>query len=153
MVAISPPATTHKWGSISFASTLYLQPVLDLLLNKVPSQWQAELRLGLQEALVNSAKHGNGLDPAKTVSVRFSVIGDCHWWVITDQGTGFSHPCSYTLDVDGGLTLDTAQNVSECGRGLFILYQIFDDVKWSQAGAELVLCKRIRRWARLPLVG
>ena len=53
----------RKWRNLSFTSTLYLAPVLDLLLDEVPSEWQPELRLGLQEALVNAVKHGNSLDP------------------------------------------------------------------------------------------
>ncbi|MFN7355113.1 MAG: ATP-binding protein, partial [Pseudanabaena sp.] len=76
----------HKWSNLSFTSTLYLAPVLDLLLNEVPSEWQAELRLGLQEALVNAAKHGNSLDPCKQITVKFSIISQIYCWVITDQG-------------------------------------------------------------------
>jgi len=55
-------------------------------------RWRAELRLGLQEALVNAAKHGNNLDPSKLVIVRFSLANDHYWWVIADQGCGFNPP-------------------------------------------------------------
>jgi len=52
-----------KWESLSFTSTLYLRPILDALLESAPALMREELRLGLQEALVNAAKHGNQLDP------------------------------------------------------------------------------------------
>ncbi|MBD0268410.1 ATP-binding protein [Pseudanabaena sp. FACHB-2040] len=147
MVVISPPPANHKWGTLSFVSTLYLRPVLDLLLVEVPTTWQAEVRLGLQEALVNAAKHGNNLDPAKKVSVQFSVFGDYHWWIIADQGSGFKHPyqCEETLH---GCTY----HAGECGRGLYILYQVFDEVQWARNGQELHLCKKVRRRSRLPLI-
>lgn len=149
MIAISPPsAEDHKWGSLSFASTLYLYPILDLLLMSVPTQWRPELRLGLQEALVNAAKHGNNLDPTKDVSVRFLVEEDRYWWIISDQGRGFDYPCDCELHCDGDIT----QEVDECGRGLYILHQIFDEVRWAHEGTELQLCKQFKRLSRSPLL-
>ncbi len=132
MIAISArPVVGRNWITISFASTLYLCPILDLLLAEVPAYWQAELRLGLQEALVNAAKHGNKLDPSKTVGVRFSIVQNEYWWVISDEGCGFKTPCGCDLDTDN-CDSDFADNSAlphveqECGRGLFILYQLFD---------------------------
>lgn len=148
MVAISLPPPSHKWGTVSFVSTLYLQPILDCLLEKVPQSWHAEVRLGLQEALVNAAKHGNSLDPAKHVSVRFAIHGSSYWWVITDQGSGFTHPYSCHDTYDG----DCIFNANDCGRGLYILYQVFDQVHWNQGGREVHLCKKIYRARRQPLI-
>ncbi|MCY7279089.1 MAG: anti-sigma regulatory factor [Phormidesmis sp. CAN_BIN44] len=147
MIAVSPRPTRHNWNTVSFASTLYFIPILDLLLAKVPSQWKAEIRLGLQEALVNAAKHGNNLDPCKKVLVHFSTASDHYWWVITNQGSGFEPPCHDT-SVDLHLPCDQ----HECGRGLYILHQVFDEVEWNSQGTELRLCKQVRTSARLPLV-
>ena len=71
MVAVISRPVTRNWVTISFASTLYLCPILDLLLAEIPDQWHTELRLGLQEALVNAAKHGNQLDPIKNIVFGF----------------------------------------------------------------------------------
>ena len=141
MISISLPVKKESWSTVSFASTLYLCPVLDILLAKIPSQWQPELRLGLQEALVNAAKHGNNLDPSKQVSVRFSVSDDLYSWIITDQGTGFkANPCCPKTPED---LLPPEE--SEQGRGLCLLHQIFDQVHWNHQGTELKLCKRVKR--------
>lgn len=149
MIAISPRPTRHNWNTVSFASTLYLVPILDLLLAKVPNHWRSEIRLGLQEALVNAAKHGNNLDPCKKVLVHFSTNSDYYWWVITDQGAGFKPPhCQGEPVVDRHLPCDK----HECGRGLYILRQVFDEVEWNSQGTELRLCKQVRTSARLPLV-
>ncbi len=148
MIAISSLRPVERnWGTISFASTLYLCPILDLLVEKIPRKWQPEIRLGLQEALVNAAKHGNNLDPTKTVVVNFSVINDEYWWIISDEGSGFSPPCRQ-LDCDSGLPLDE----SESGRGLCLLHQIFDQVHWNSDGTQLRLCKQVNSRSRLPLI-
>jgi anti-sigma regulatory factor (Ser/Thr protein kinase) len=134
--------------TLSFVSTLYLHPVLDLLLANVPQQWHAEIRLGLQEALVNAAKHGNRLDPTKQISVRHAASRGYHWWIIADQGAGFPHPCN----CDEAFSQNCSPHPGDCGRGLFILYQIFDKVSWQQGGKELHLCKIIHHHSRLPLI-
>jgi anti-sigma regulatory factor (Ser/Thr protein kinase) len=146
VIAIAPRPVGRNWGTISFASTLYLYPILDLLLAEVPYKWQAELRLGLQEALVNAAKHGNNLDPSKTVVVRFSLIDDQYWWIISDQGCGFTPPCERHTEPTKYLPVDEAEN----GRGLCILHKIFDHVHWNSQGTELRLGKQISHRFRLP---
>ncbi|MEM9905069.1 MAG: ATP-binding protein [Cyanobacteria bacterium P01_D01_bin.44] len=149
MVGIVPPSPKAKWGSLSFASTLYLCPILDTLLEQAPAIARDDLRLGLQEALVNAAKHGNQLDPGKTISVQYTKTGTCYWWVISDQGGGFSFPSRCHHHPDKG----NDGFMSECGRGLFILYQVFDEVRWSNGGKEVHLCKQIRRRSPLLAIG
>lgn len=147
MVAFYPPPVTHKWGTLSFVSTLYLCPILDSLLSNVPPRWRAEVRLGLQEALVNAVKHGNQLDTQKVILVRYTMAAGRYWWIIQDQGQGFETPCKCPPP-DPCSTVE----VGECGRGLYILHQIFDEVRWAHNGRELHLCKRVRRWFSIPLV-
>jgi anti-sigma regulatory factor (Ser/Thr protein kinase) len=148
VIAISLRPVGRDWGTISFASTLYLCPIIDLLLEQIPRKWQPELRLGLQEALVNAAKHGNKLDPSKTVVVHFSVVHDEYWWVISDEGSGFSPPCFNPAEDTEILPDDE----SESGRGLCLLHQIFDQVHWNRQGTELRLCKQVNGRSRLPLI-
>lgn len=147
MITISPRPVKRNWSTISFASTLYLCPILDLLLAEVPCKWHAELRLGLQEALVNAAKHGNNLDPSKIVIVRFSLENDHYWWVISDQGCGFNPPSDCYSDKSEYLPPEESEN----GRGMCILHEIFDRVHWNSQGTELKLGKQVNRF-RLPLV-
>ncbi|MEH1790137.1 MAG: anti-sigma regulatory factor [Nostoc sp.] len=139
MITISLRPVGRYWGTISFASTLYLCPILDLLLAEIPAKLQAELRLGLQEALVNAAKHGNNLDPSKTVVVRFSVIDNQYWWIISDQGSGFTPSSTTNEEPTDYLPPDESEN----GRGLCLLHQIFDQVQWNRKGTELRLCKQM----------
>ncbi len=146
MIAVSSRPAWRKSNTLSFASTLYLLPILDLLLEEIPPQWKHEVRLGLQEALVNAAKHGNNLDPRKTVWVRFYTSGSQYWWVISDEGEGFEVPACEATEREG-----SPCERQECGRGLFILHQIFDKVQWNRRGTELKLCKYVGSPTRQPL--
>ena len=147
MISISPRPLGRNYGTISFASTLYLCPIIDLLLAEVPYRWHAELRLGLQEALVNAAKHGNNLDPSKIVMVRFSMASDHYWWAISDEGCGFTPPCNEAIAAKY-----LPPEEAESGRGLCILREIFDQVHWNAKGTELRLGKQINYRFRVPLV-
>jgi anti-sigma regulatory factor (Ser/Thr protein kinase) len=147
VITISLRPLGRSWGTISFASTLYLCPILDLLLADIPTKLQAELRLGLQEALVNAAKHGNNLDPGKLVVVRFSLIDNQYWWIISDQGNGFTPCCNADSDPTDYLPPDESEN----GRGMSLLHQIFDQVEWNRKGTELRLCKQIETRRLLSL--
>ncbi len=137
-----------EWSKVSFFSTLFLCPILDNLLSAVPGKWQAEIRLGLQEALVNAAKHGNNLDPHKQVIVRFCFEEGAYWWIISDEGSGFQ---SQNRNHQEFSALPPVE--SESGRGTFLLHQIFDRVVWNRQGTELSLCKQLsRQIEREPLL-
>lgn len=141
MIAISMLPSRQEWSKMSFASTLYLCPILDLLLAQIPDELQPEVRLGLQEALVNAAKHGNKLDPSKTVVVEFSVLEDSYFWIISDEGSGFAPTCECNVHPEEHLPPEE----SESGRGLCILNQIFDEVRWNYQGTQLMLSKQIKK--------
>lgn len=143
MIALPMRSVKQEWGTMAFASTLYLCPVLDILLADIPDLWQAELRLGLQEALINAARHGNKLDPSKKVRIRFSVADDQYWWIISDEGKGFQPPHRLTSQED--YLPDTE---AECGRGLCLLHKIFDHVYWNSNGTEVRLGKSLNRPSR-----
>ena len=140
MISLSLSLNANNWNTISFASTLYLRPILDLLLAKIPRELHPEIRLGLQEALVNAAKHGNKLDPSKTIVVQFSAEKGEYSWVISDQGKGFTSHCQCPLTAQE-LPLEEAEN----GRGLCILHQIFDQVNWNRQGTQVRLSKQVKK--------
>lgn len=140
MIALPIPWNKSKGSTLSFASTLYLYPILDLLLANIPSQWKAEIRLGLQEALVNAARHGNKLDPNKTIVVEFNVTPTEYCWIIKDEGTGFEPQCSCHAIAES-LPLPAVE--AESGRGLCILHEVFDLVHWNKEGTQVTLAIQV----------
>lgn len=146
MISLSPRPRSRSWKTISFPSTLHLEPILNLLLAEVPSCCQWDLRLGLQEALVNAAKHGNQLDPSKVICIRFARIQSRCWWIITDQGNSFiPPPCSLAA-------LPDSEEEQDCGRGFFLMEHIFDQVRWNPGNNELTLCKEVQSLSPLGLI-
>ncbi|HAN45622.1 MAG TPA: ATP-binding protein [Cyanobacteria bacterium UBA8156] len=136
-----------------FPSTLYLQEVLNDLVGAVPSPWQPEVRLGLQEALVNAVKHGNELDAERWITVRsrHEVRPDGHhsWWAIADEGVSPAKSAALSQAVNQatgqtGTTQPRAEE-DECGRGVFILQQLFQRVHWDGARHQLSLYKQMGR--------
>ncbi|MEB3234331.1 MAG: ATP-binding protein [Cyanobacteriota bacterium] len=123
---------TLRWSDFITPSTLQLSALVDLLLEPVRcDQMQARLQLGLQEALVNAVRHGNGCDPAKCVRIR--RIETPRWWIwqVQDEGPG--------LPQDGRLAQLPDQCDATAGRGLFLIHHCFDDVRWSRRGNRLQL--------------
>ena len=94
----------------------------------------AQLQLGLQEVLVNAVRHGNGCDPDKTVRVRRILTPRWVVWQVQDQGSGVAPAtrCSQLPD----------QADAACGRGLFLIHQCFDDVRWSARGNRVQVAVR-----------
>ncbi|MEB3354848.1 MAG: ATP-binding protein [Cyanobacteriota bacterium] len=129
---------TLRWSDFITPSTLQLSPLVELLLEPVRClQLQAQLQLGLQEALVNAVRHGNGGDPAKCLRIR--RIESPRWliWQVQDEGPGLSAEARRAQLPD---CLDAVG-----GRGLFLIHHCFDDVRWSARGNRLQLAVSRRR--------
>jgi serine/threonine-protein kinase RsbW/non-specific serine/threonine protein kinase len=121
-----------RWSDFILPSTLQLAPVVARLLEPVRClKLQAELQLGLQEALVNAVRHGNGCDPSKPLRIR-RIETPC-WliWQVQDQGPGVPPSCRQAHLPD---QLDASS-----GRGLFLMHHCFDDIRWSSQGNRVQL--------------
>jgi serine/threonine-protein kinase RsbW len=124
-----------RWADYITPSTLQLAPLLELLLEPVHcAMRQAELQLGLHEALVNAVRHGNGCDPGKCLRVRRIVTPRWVVWQVQDEGPGLPlHARCHSLP---------CQAEALSGRGLFLIHHCFDDVRWSVRGNRLQLAAR-----------
>ena len=125
----------RRWFEFITPSTLALQPLIELLLQPASVEHRELLQLGLQEALVNAVRHGNRNDPAKLVRIR--RIHSPQWliWQVQDQGPG--------LQPEQRLASLPSELDAISGRGLYLMHQCFDDVRWSQRGNRVQLAKRL----------
>lgn len=124
-----------RWADYITPSTLQLAPLVELLLEPIGCALrQAELQLGLQEALVNAVRHGNGCDPGKCLRVRRIVTPRWVVWQVQDEGPGLP-PHARQSDLP-------SQQDAPSGRGLFLIHHCFDDVRWSSRGNRLQLAAR-----------
>ncbi|MCP9878440.1 ATP-binding protein [Cyanobium sp. A1C-AMD] len=135
-----------RWSDFITPSTLQLAPLLELLIEPIRClQLQGQVQLGLQEALVNAVRHGNGCDPAKSLRVRRIETPNWLVWQVQDEGAGVP-PAARSTSLPE--QLDAAG-----GRGLFLIHHCFDDVRWSNRGNRLQLAVSRQRASLLVPVG
>ena len=128
-------SSTKDTSTFELETSLQLSDFVELLLEPLYKYQHLYLiRLGLHEALVNAVKHGNKLDSSKIIKVKRIITP--HWWVwiIQDQGQGMK---------EDKRKFNLPKRIdSVSGRGLFIINECFDDVRWSPKGNKLQLALR-----------
>ena len=119
-----------NWSNFELCSSLQLSDFVDLLLEPIKSsQYSYRIKLGLHEALINAVTHGNKLDPHKSIRVRRIITPNWCVWQIQDQGKG--------LEIKKRVYKLPKDISSFNGRGLYIINECFDDIRWSNKGNRL----------------
>ena len=119
-----------SWSNFELCSSLQLSDFVDLLLEPIKSsQYRYRTKLGLHEALINAVTHGNKLDPHKSIRVRRIITPNWCVWQIQDQGNG--------LEIQKRVYKLPKEISSINERGLYIINECFDDIRWSSKGNRL----------------
>ena len=98
-------------------------------------QTQFRLRVALAEALANAIQCGNQNDPAKVVRIRADLFRDRIRVCVSDEGPGFN-----PAEVPDPRHPEQVQ--SPCGRGLFIIRNLAQEVEFNEKGNTI--------WMTLP---
>jgi len=94
------------------------------------------IELALQEALANAVVHGAKEDPSKTVECIVACDEQRGILIIVrDPGEGFDPKNIPTCTVGENL-------YSNHGRGIFLINQLMDEVKFRKNGTEIHMVKR-----------
>jgi serine/threonine-protein kinase RsbW len=95
-----------------------------------------DIELALTEALANAVVHGAKEDPSKTVECIVACDEQQRMLImVRDPGPGFD-PASIPNPCSG-------ENVySSHGRGIFLINQLMDEVKFHKNGTEIHMVKR-----------
>ena len=121
-----------NWSNYEFESSLQLNEFVDQLLEPINKSKSTYLiKLGLHEALINAVTHGNKLDPKKSIRVRRIITPKWCVWQIQDRGNG--------LEIKKRIYKLPNKVSSINGRGLYIINECFDDIRWSNKGNRLQL--------------
>ena len=125
-----------RWTDFVVPSSLNLRLDLNMLIEPVDlKETRERIELGLHEALINAVVHGNLNAPEKFIRIRRIITPNWLVWQIQDQGNGINIPqrnFSLPSEID-----------AESGRGLFLIHECFDDVRWSNKGNRLqIACRR-----------
>jgi serine/threonine-protein kinase RsbW len=93
------------------------------------------IKLALEEALINAIKHGNRLDPSKSVHVRARVTDKLAEIIIEDQGPGFDRTCVPDPTAE--------ENLDKCsGRGILLMEAYMSSVEYSNCGRCVRMIKQ-----------
>jgi anti-sigma regulatory factor (Ser/Thr protein kinase) len=120
--------------------------VIGVLRNKAwPEDEAIQVELALQEALANAIRHGCGGDRSKRVQccVTHDESGEIVI-VIRDPGTGFD-----LASVPDPLAGDNIFKPS--GRGIYLINELMDEVRFADEGREIRMRKRPEREASPPV--
>jgi serine/threonine-protein kinase RsbW len=128
------------WNSVEFASSLErARQIEEDILNCCRRHHFQDndlfaIKLALEEALVNAVKHGNKLDPEKTVKVHYRISDQRADVTIEDEGEGFNpaelpDPCA-------------AENLERCcGRGILLMRAYMSSVVFNTRGNKVTMTK------------
>ena len=89
----------------------------------------------IHEALTNAVVHGNGLDPAKTVTATCRFEDDQVTVIVEDDGNGFD-----PADVPDPTSEENI--LRESGRGIFLMRSYADACRFENGGRRVILVKR-----------
>ncbi|MCE9532646.1 MAG: ATP-binding protein [Planctomycetes bacterium] len=92
------------------------------------------IKMAVEEALVNAIKHGNQMDPAKTVRVSYHIQPERFEVRITDQGPGFD-----PSDVPDPTAPENLER--PCGRGLLLIRYYMTKVSFDDRGSTISMYK------------
>jgi serine/threonine-protein kinase RsbW len=117
-----------------------MNAVLEYLLDRVAKLGlikveQSNLFVALDEAFVNAVKHGNRNDPAKLLRVTAELSAHEAIFTVEDEGEGFDVRAIPD-------PRDPANLFKSNGRGVLLIYNIMDEVEYSERGTRLKMVKR-----------
>ena len=117
-----------------------MNAVLEYLLGRVARLGmieveQSNLFVALDEAFVNAVKHGNRQNPEKLLRVTSELSQHEAIFTVEDEGEGFS-----LAEIPD--PTDPANLFKSTGRGVLLIYNIMDEVEYSERGNRLKMVKR-----------
>ncbi len=90
-----------------------------------------EIELALREALANAIEHGSGNDPSKQIECCVACDHERGMLIVVrDPGPGFD-PASIPSPIVGQNLFSTG------GRGIYLINQLMDEVKFEKGGTEI----------------
>ena len=106
---------------------------------KVSEDYYGNILIAVTEAVNNAINHGNKADENKKVDIIFEKVNlDTITFTVRDQGIGF--------DPDSIPDPTAPENIEKPnGRGIFLMKQLADSVKFNDKGREVVLFFNIEK--------
>jgi serine/threonine-protein kinase RsbW len=118
-----------------------IEPVVERILDETrklgcATDKEFEIRTALHEALANAVVHGARQDPRQEVAIWVGCDQDRGMIIVVrDPGSGFDPKTVPS-------PLQARQLYSEHGRGIYLINELMDEVRFAQGGTEIWMRKR-----------
>lgn len=103
---------------------------------------QFELKVILNELILNAIKHGNKCDISKKVKVSINLTKrGCVFFLIEDEGEGYDYNCrikNKNIDIKEDFC-----DLKETGRGIIIVSNICDKIRFNRKGNKVIVLKKL----------
>ena len=96
-----------------------------------------DIRLSLEEALINAIKYGNKLNEGLPVSVEISHNGNKYTLAVEDKGEGFDYKNLPDPTKEENL-------LKSKGRGVFLIRHLMDKVEFNEKGNRIIMTKYLK---------
>ena len=101
-----------------------------------------ELKVVLNELITNALCHGNKCELEKVVYVTFKLVNYNYLYIsVRDEGLGFKLKVN-TKSIEDYLEI-VNKTLCEHGRGLVIVYNLCDKVKFNKCGNKVSILKKL----------
>jgi len=101
-----------------------------------------ELRVILNELILNAVKHGNHEDETKYVSIKaFVARGDKALIVVGDDGLGYDYRSILYNNLNDDIC--NLNDIKETGRGILIVKSLCEKVKFNNKGNMVCVVKKL----------
>ena len=97
-----------------------------------------DIRLCLEEALINAMKYGNGLRKEVPVELDVEFAENEIRITVKDQGPGFDPKKLEACTDEKNLFRDR-------GRGVYLIHQLMDEVRYNEKGNSLLMVKSLKK--------
>jgi serine/threonine-protein kinase RsbW len=142
---------SERWAhSVSKSSAVQIQSnlndinkfVTDVLISlkslSISESVSFDIRLSLEEALINAMKHGNKNNPALAINIDYSVSDNMFKVSVQDSGNGFDYKQLPNPTVEENL-------LKAKGRGVYLIRHLMDEVSFNRSGNKITMIKYLRR--------
>ena len=97
-----------------------------------------DIRLCLEEALINAMKYGNAFKKDVPVDLDVEGSSDAVRISVEDRGPGFD--VKKLADCTKGDNLFSGH-----GRGVYLMYRLMDEVRYNEKGNRLLMVKSLKK--------
>lgn len=102
-----------------------------------------ELRVVLNELIVNAVIHGNKKDASKQVKISYGITRTRSlFFAVEDDGEGYDYRCHLDKGDEGARKI-ACENLEHCGRGMLLVKGLCEKVEFNKKGNRVLVVKKL----------